>query len=92
MPRGLRAALQVEPIDVYVTGALRDLLVVVPDEATVHAVVPQYDEIAAITERDNLRGVIVTAPGAEYVEVTTAGDRIYLKGRATTVLDGKLLV
>jgi PhzF family phenazine biosynthesis protein len=141
VPRGLRSALQVEPIDVYTTGALRDLLVVVPDEATVHAVVPQYDEIAAITERDNLRGVIVTAPGAEYdfvsrffapgsgipedpvtgsahtslapywaerlgrdaltgyqasarggvVEVTAAGDRIYLKGRAITVLDGELL-
>lgn len=142
VPSGLRAALQVEPIDVYLTGALRDLLVVVPDEATVRAVVPQYDEIAAITERDDLRGVIVTAPGEEYdfvsrffapgsgipedpvtgsahtslapywserlartaltgyqasprggiVAVTSAGDRVYLKGRAITVLDGQLLV
>jgi predicted PhzF superfamily epimerase YddE/YHI9 len=107
----------------------------------VHAVVPQYDEIAAITERDDLRGVIVTAPGVEYdfvsrffapgsgipedpvtgsahtslapywserlgrdtlvgyqasarggvVEVTPAGNRTYLKGRAITVLDGQLL-
>ncbi|HWD83467.1 MAG TPA: PhzF family phenazine biosynthesis protein [Kribbella sp.] len=66
VPDGLQTALQVEPIEVYVTGELRDLLVVVADEAAVHAVVPQYDEIAAITARDKLRGVIVTAQGAEY--------------------------
>lgn len=142
VPEGLPTALRVEPTEVYVTGALRDLLVVVPDEATVRAVLPQYDEIAAITHRDDLRGVIVTAPGTEYdfvsrffapgsgipedpvtgsahtslapywagrlgrddlvgyqasarggvVQVSSAGDRVYLKGRGLTVLDGELLV
>lgn len=142
VPDGLGAALTVEPREVYVTGELRDLLVVVPDEATVLAVTPQYDAIAAITARENLRGVIVTAAGTEYdfvsrffapasgipedpvtgsahtslapywaerlgrddlvgyqasarggvVQVTVGGDRVYLKGRAITVLDGELLV
>jgi PhzF family phenazine biosynthesis protein len=108
----------------------------------VHAVVPDYDAIAAITEREKLRGVIVTAQGSEYdfisrffapgsgipedpvtgsahtslapywgerlgrnelvgyqasarggvVQVTSAGDRVHLKGQAITVLDGELLV
>lgn len=66
VPDGLEAALEVEAVEAYVTGELRDLLVVVRDEATVRAVVPQYDEIAAITDRDKLRGVIVTARGNEY--------------------------
>ncbi|NIK55805.1 PhzF family phenazine biosynthesis protein [Kribbella shirazensis] len=141
-PDGLAAAVGVEPQEVYVTGELRDLLVVVADEATVLAVQPQYDEIAAITVREKLRGVIVTAQGSEYdfvsrffapasgipedpvtgsahtslapywaerlgrddlvgyqasarggvVQVVPAGDRVYLKGRAVTVLDGELLV
>jgi PhzF family phenazine biosynthesis protein len=65
-PDGLQAALSVESVEVYVTGELRDLLVVVHDEATVHAVVPDFDAIAAITEREKLRGVIVTAQGSEY--------------------------
>jgi PhzF family phenazine biosynthesis protein len=145
VPDGLAAALSVqpvEPVEVYVTGELRDLLVVVGDEATVHAVVPDYDAIAAITEREKLRGVIVTAQGSEHdfisrffapgsgipedpvtgsahtslapywgerlgrnelvgyqasarggvVQVTSAGDRVHLKGQAITVLDGELLV
>ncbi|MFC6158351.1 PhzF family phenazine biosynthesis protein [Kribbella jiaozuonensis] len=142
VPVGLAAALSVEPVEVYVTGELRDLLVVVRDEAAVHAVIPQYDAIAAITEREKLRGVIVTAEGSEYdfvsrffapgsgipedpvtgsahtsltpywgerlgrnelvgyqasarggvVQVSSSGDRVYLKGQAITVLDGELLV
>jgi len=66
VPDGLAAALAVEPQQVYVTGELRDLLVVVQDEATVLAVVPDYDAIAGITQRGNLRGLIVTAQGTEY--------------------------
>ena len=146
VPDGLAAALEVEPVEVYVTGELRDLLVVVPDEATVEAVVPNFDAITAITQREKLRGVIVTAqssaqsseydfvsrffaPGsgipedpvtgsahtslAPYwgerlgrnelvgyqasarggvVQVSSSGDRVYLKGQAITVLDGELLV
>ncbi|WP_410786495.1 PhzF family phenazine biosynthesis protein [Kribbella sp. C-35] len=141
-PDGLGAALAVEPTEVYVTGELRDLLVVVRDEATVLGVAPDYDAIAAITQRENLRGVIVTAQGSAYdfvsrffapgsgipedpvtgsahtslapywaerlgrdelvgyqasarggvVQVVPAGDRVYLKGQAITVLDGELLV
>ncbi|MFI5691147.1 PhzF family phenazine biosynthesis protein [Kribbella sp. NPDC051586] len=142
VPDGLAAAVAVEPAEVYVTGELRDLLVVVPDEATVHAAVPNFDAITAITQREKLRGVIVTAPGSEYdfvsrffapgsgipedpvtgsahtslapywgerlgrnelvgyqasarggvVQVSSSGDRVYLKGQAITVLDGELLV
>ncbi|MEU8222185.1 PhzF family phenazine biosynthesis protein [Kribbella sp. NPDC048915] len=65
-PEGLAAALAVEPVEVYATGALNDLLVVVRGEATVRAVVPDYDAIAAITRNGGLRGLIVTAPGEEY--------------------------
>ena len=141
-PDGLAAALQAEPLETYVTGELRDLLVVVRDEATVRAVVPDYDALAGIIERGNLRGVVVTAQGSEYdfvsrffapaagipedpvtgsahtslapywserlgrdelvgyqasarggvVRVVPAGDRVYLKGNAVTVLDGELFV
>ncbi|TCC20804.1 PhzF family phenazine biosynthesis protein [Kribbella speibonae] len=65
-PEGLRAAVSVEPAEVYVTGELRDLLVVVRDEATVRAVVPDYDVMTGIIQRERLRGVIVTAQGSEY--------------------------
>lgn len=132
----------VEFSEVYITGELRDLLVVVRDEATVRAVVPDYDAMAGIIEREKLRGVIVTAQGSEYdfvsrffapgsgipedpvtgsahtslapywgerlgrnelvgyqasarggvVQVSSSGDRVYLKGQAITVLDGELLV
>ncbi|GAA3082272.1 PhzF family phenazine biosynthesis protein [Kribbella aluminosa] len=141
-PDGLETALGVEPAEVYLAGELRDLLVVVRDEATVRAVVPDYDVMAGIIEGEKLRGVIVTARGSEYdfvsrffapgsgipedpvtgsahtslapywaerlgrdelvgyqasarggvVRVVPAGDRVYLKGRAITVLDGELFV
>jgi PhzF family phenazine biosynthesis protein len=141
-PDGLAASLAVEPLEVYVAGELRDLLVVVRDEATVRAVVPDYAVMAGIIQREKLRGVIVTAQGSEYdfvsrffapgsgipedpvtgsahtslapywgerlgrnelvgyqasarggvVQVSSSGDRVYLKGHAITVLDGELLV
>jgi PhzF family phenazine biosynthesis protein len=65
-PDGLAASLAVEPLEVYVAGELRDLLVVVRDEATVRAVVPDYAVMAGIIQREKLRGVIVTAQGSEY--------------------------
>ncbi|RZU20242.1 PhzF family phenazine biosynthesis protein [Kribbella rubisoli] len=141
-PDGLAASLAVEPLEVYVAGELRDLLVVVRDEATVRAVVPDYAVMAGIIQREKLRGVIVTAQGSEYdfvsrffapgsgipedpvtgsahtslapywgerlgrnelvgyqasarggvVQVSSSGDRVYLKGQAITVLDGELSV
>ncbi|GAA1548646.1 PhzF family phenazine biosynthesis protein [Kribbella hippodromi] len=66
VPDGLAAALGVEPLEAYDTGELRDLLVVVRDEAAVRAVVPDFDAIAAVTTRLKLRGVIVTAAGDQY--------------------------
>ncbi|WP_432883920.1 PhzF family phenazine biosynthesis protein [Kribbella sp. CA-245084] len=141
-PDGLAASLAVEPLEVYVAGELRDLLVVVRDEATVRGVVPDYAVMAGIIQREKLRGVIVTAQGSGYdfvsrffapgsgipedpvtgsahtslapywgerlgrnelvgyqasarggvVQVSSSGDRVYLKGHAITVLDGELLV
>jgi PhzF family phenazine biosynthesis protein len=66
VPDGLGAALAVETAEVYIAGELRDLLVVVRDEATVRAVVPDYDVMTGIIQREKLRGVIVTAEGSEY--------------------------
>lgn len=145
-PEGLRAAIKVEPGEVYIAGELRDLLVVVRDEETVLSVVPDYDVMTGIIQREKLRGVIVTAQGsaqgsqydfvsrffapgsgipedpvtgsahtslAPYwgerlgrnelvgyqasarggvVQVSSSGDRVYLKGQAVTVLDGELFV
>jgi PhzF family phenazine biosynthesis protein len=66
VPEGLVAALGVEPEEVYVTGALRDLLIVLPDEETVRGVTPNLDAIAAITIREQIRGVTVTARSSQY--------------------------
>jgi PhzF family phenazine biosynthesis protein len=142
VPDGLAAALGVEPEAVYVTGELRDLMVVVPDEPTVLGVTPDLRAIAEITDREKIRGVTVTAASAQYdfvsrffapgsgipedpvtgsahtalapywagrlgrdelvgyqasprggvVRVVSAGDRVYMRGQALTVLDGELLV
>jgi PhzF family phenazine biosynthesis protein len=142
VPAGLTEALGTEPEAVYITGELRDLLAVLPDEQTVRDLDPNLEAVAAITRREGIRGLTVTAPSAEYdfisrffapgsgipedpvtgsahtglapywterlgrdelvgyqasarggvVRVTSAGDRVYLKGQAVTVLDGELLV
>lgn len=67
---GLPEALGVKPEATFRTGALGDLLTVLPDEATVRAVTPDLDAIADLTRREGLRGVIITAPatgpGLEY--------------------------
>ncbi|MFH8517046.1 PhzF family phenazine biosynthesis protein [Streptomyces gelaticus] len=69
-PTGLSEALGVKPETAFRTGALGDLLTVLPDEATVRAVTPDLDAIADLTRREGLRGVIITAPasglGLEY--------------------------
>lgn len=70
VPTGLSEALGVQPEAAFRTGALGDLLTVLPDEATVRAVIPDLDAIADLTRREGLRGVIITAPapgpGLEY--------------------------
>jgi PhzF family phenazine biosynthesis protein len=60
-PVGLADALGAEPVEVYRTGALRDLLVVLRDEPAVRGVVPDLTAIARIERQDDVRGVIVTA-------------------------------
>jgi PhzF family phenazine biosynthesis protein len=64
-PEGLADALGADPVEVYRTGALRDLLVVLRDERAVHGVVPDMTAIARIERDDDVRGVIVTAPAAD---------------------------
>ncbi|MDX2968515.1 PhzF family phenazine biosynthesis protein [Kribbella solani] len=66
VPAGLVAALGLEPLETYIIGDLRDLLVVVPDEATVLVVVPDFDGLEVITKQVRLRGIIVTAPSERY--------------------------
>lgn len=61
-PAGLLEALGVKPEATFRTGALGDLLTVLPDEATVRAVTPNLDAMADVTRREGLRGVIITAP------------------------------
>ncbi|MFD3681646.1 PhzF family phenazine biosynthesis protein [Streptomyces sp. NPDC058613] len=64
VPRGLTEALGVAPVATLRTGALGDLLTVLPDEAAVRAVRPDLGAIASLTRREELRGVIVTAASA----------------------------
>jgi PhzF family phenazine biosynthesis protein len=60
-PDGLAEVLGVKPDAAYATGALGDLLSVLPDEAAVRAVDPDFAALARLTRRDGIRGVIVTA-------------------------------
>ena len=64
VPEGLSEALAVTPEATVGTGALGDLLVVLPDEAAVRTAAPDLDAVAALTRREGLRGVIITAPAA----------------------------
>ncbi|MFI8769101.1 PhzF family phenazine biosynthesis protein [Streptomyces sp. R-07] len=64
VPTGLSEALGVKPEATFRTGALGDLLTVLPDEATVRAVTPDLDATADLTRREGLRGVIITAPAS----------------------------
>jgi PhzF family phenazine biosynthesis protein len=144
-PDGLAAALGAVPEAVHGTGRLRDLLVVLPDEQAVRGLAPDFDALMELTEREDLRGVVPTAPAADgsaydfvsrffspgdglpedpvtgsahtalapywakrlgrddlvgyqasarggLVRAVPAGDRVYLTGRAVTVLDGELKV
>jgi PhzF family phenazine biosynthesis protein len=61
-PPGLAAALGTAPSEVYRTGALGDLLVVLPDEKAVRAAAPDLGAVADLTRNHDIRGVILTAP------------------------------
>ncbi|MFN2496914.1 MAG: PhzF family phenazine biosynthesis protein [Pseudonocardiaceae bacterium] len=65
VPDGLAAALGDRPDSTYGTGALGDLLVVLPDEAAVRALNPDLIALAELSRRDGIRGVIITAAAAE---------------------------
>lgn len=65
MPDGLIEALAAKPEATLHAAALGDLLVVLPDEATVRTVAPDWEAVADLTRRAGLRGVIVTGPAAE---------------------------
>ena len=62
---GLAEALGAEPDLVCGTGALRDVLAVFRDEATVRALAPDFTALAHVTRRDDIRGVTATAPAAD---------------------------
>ncbi|MFD7787384.1 PhzF family phenazine biosynthesis protein [Streptomyces nojiriensis] len=61
VPAGLADALGIRPEAVFRTGALGDLLAVLPDENAVRALRPDLAAIAALSLREEARGVIVTA-------------------------------
>jgi PhzF family phenazine biosynthesis protein len=62
---GLAKALGVEPQATYDTGSLGDVLAILPDEATVRAVVPDFNAIAQVTARDGTRGITITAAASD---------------------------
>jgi PhzF family phenazine biosynthesis protein len=61
VPEGLAEALGARPEATFATGALRDLLAVFADEATVRALAPDPGAVARVARRDGIRGVIATA-------------------------------
>ena len=65
IPDGLAKALGVEPEATYDTGSLRDVLAILPDEATVRAVRPDFNAIAQVTARDDIRGITITAAASD---------------------------
>ncbi|MFJ8388822.1 PhzF family phenazine biosynthesis protein [Streptomyces sp. NPDC094438] len=64
VPEGLFEALGVRPEATFRAVALGDLLTVLPDETAVRALTPDLAAVAALTRRENLRAVVVTAPAA----------------------------
>lgn len=69
VPGGLAEALGIPPEATFSTGALRDLLVVFPDEATIRALRPDLAAVAALTRHRQLRAITITAaadPGNGY--------------------------
>lgn len=65
VPAGLPEALGVQPKETYRTEPLGDLLVVLADEAAVRTATPDLAAVAELTEKNDFRGVIITAPAVE---------------------------
>ena len=63
---GLAEALGAGPTEVHGTGELRDVLAVFGDEAMVRGLAPQMGALAEVCRREDIRGVVATAPGAEH--------------------------
>lgn len=64
-PDGLTGALGARPEATYRTGALGDLLAILPNEATVRALTPDLTTLDRLTRHDGIRGIIATAPAAD---------------------------
>lgn len=73
VPQGLAAALGTEPETTLRTGALGDLLTVLPDERAVRGASPDLEAVAELTRREGLRGVIITAPADPPEATETTG-------------------
>jgi PhzF family phenazine biosynthesis protein len=65
---GLAAALGVPPAELFGTGELRDVVAVFDSEDTVRALAPNFDALAAVTRREDIRGLTATAPAAPGAE------------------------
>lgn len=65
VPGGLAEALGAMPEAAYGAGGIGDLLAVLPDEATVRALVPDFTALTRLARRDGLRGVIATAVASD---------------------------
>lgn len=65
VPTGLAEALGAAPTAAISTGRLRDVLAVFETEDEVRSLAPEMAALAAITRRDNIRGVTATAPAAD---------------------------
>lgn len=68
VPDGLAEALDATPIAALSTGALLDLLVVMPDEKSVRGLDPDLRAISQLAGRENGRGVIVTAAAEQHAD------------------------
>ena len=64
-PDGITQALGVRPQATYRTGALRDLLATLADEAAVRSLKPDFTALADVIHRNGIRGIIVTAAAAD---------------------------
>jgi PhzF family phenazine biosynthesis protein len=61
---GLAEALGAAPAELFGTGALRDVLALFGDAASVVALTPRFDALAELTRREDIRGVTATAPAS----------------------------
>ena len=63
---GLADALGAVPAEVFGTGELRDVLAVFEDENAVRDLAPRFGALAEVTRREDIRGVVATAPGRDH--------------------------